>query len=169
MFTIDLDNVIVCEMQQLASWCSRYANIVTWLKPFSRELYRSIRGLTNQNMKLNLSTKKEKIQQIVDMWIQQLVSVKLNVREFGRPFNTFKINDPDIVMEFDASLEDFGVGLYDIHTNVLMYGFKFHQVNLFNIKGDSSFQNSMEFIAVVLGIYWVISLSLPYRSFTSSW
>jgi hypothetical protein len=166
MFTVNLDEVTVCEMQKLASWCSRYANIVTWLKPFSRELYRAIRGLTNQSMKLNLKNKKSKIQHIINMWIQQLISVKLNVREFGRGFDSFKLNDSEVVMEFDASLEGFGVALYNVNNNVLMYGFKFYKKNLFGINGDSSFQNSMEFIAVVLGLFWAYSLGLPFRNFS---
>jgi hypothetical protein len=171
MFAVDLNVVTVREMQRLASWCSRYANVVTWLKPFSRELYRSIRGLVNQNMRLDLKGSKKKIQDIIELWIQQLILVKLDVKGWGRNFDTFKLLKSDVIMEFDAGLEGFGMGLYDINTNILMYGFQFYEVNLFNIINgssiqNSSFQNSMEFIAVVLGLFWIISLDLPFRNLT---
>jgi hypothetical protein len=171
MFSVDLNVVTVREMQRIASWCSRYANIVTWLKPFSRELYRSISGLINQNMKLNLKDNQLKIQDIIDLWIHQLIMVKLDVKGWGRCFDSFRVLDSEIILEFDASLEGFGMALYDIHTNDIMYGFKFYETNLFNIINNSSiqnssFQNSMEFIAVVLGLFWIISLNLPYRNLT---
>jgi hypothetical protein len=171
MFSVDLNVVTVREMQKLASWCSRYANIVTWLKPFSRELYRSIKGLVNQNMTVDLKESKGKIQDIIDLWIQQLILVKLDVRGRGRSFDSFKVLHSEVVIEFDAGLEGFGIALYDVGTNVLMYGLKYYERNLFNIINgskiqNSSFQNSMEFIAVVLGLFWIITLKLPFRNVT---
>ena len=166
LFSINLDHVSVLELQRVASWMSRYGNIVTWLKPFSKEVYRSFRGLSNPNCIIDLGHAKIRISEIIELWIKHLTLVELDVHSFGRSFDSFTLYLPDLIVEFDASLEGFGIALLDVNTNKLCYGFSFFIKNLYNLNGQSKHQNSMEFIAVVVGLFWISLLNLGKKHFT---
>jgi hypothetical protein len=105
------------------------------------------------------------MREIIDLWIKHLILVELDVRSFGRSFDSFSLYIPDLILEFDASLEGFGIALFDVNTNKLWYGLSFFVKNLYNLNGQSKHQNSMEFIAVVVGLFWISLLNLGKKHF----
>ena len=63
---------------------------------------------------------------------------------------SFREQPAHYIIKYDASLTGLGVGLYDIQENQLVV---YTALQLpFNVDNDSSNQNTMEFVAVVLGL-----------------
>jgi hypothetical protein len=63
---------------------------------------------------------------------------------------SFRKQPAQYILKYDASLTGLGVGLYDIQENQLVV---YTALQLpFSVHSDSSNQNTMEFIAVVLGL-----------------
>ena len=144
------ESVTVKVLMKLASWASRYVIICRYMKPFSAYLHCLTKGLTNLD-----STKKIDLPtfQIIQLWTMFLSLMNLNPIQFTRSFESFTPQSVKIFINVDASLTGIGIlvyGVCDSGSLSLLAVSGFNTPYLLN--GDSSYQNSMEFIAVLCAI-----------------
>jgi hypothetical protein len=71
---------------------------------------------------------------------------------------SFRQQPAQYIIKYDASLTGLGVGLYEVHNSHLLI---YSALQLpFDVDNDSSNQNTMEFVAVVLGLLLAWRLKL---------
>jgi hypothetical protein len=156
-------NPTVKEVQRLASWSSRYSAICRSLKPFSTDLYDAIRGYTSSAVKITLG---ESQHRAIDMWLSSLAMLEFGGSSFRRPIHTLARRGPDYLIEYDASLHGLGLVLSKIDVDGALQGVErvpelIAAVKIplpFNLNEDSSYQNTTEFMAVVMGLGCLASL-----------
>ena len=160
---VDLNSrVLVNKLEQLGSWATRYSEICRALKPFVHSFYRNIPYMKVDWKKykkghgtfrnISVEWKSEAMLDVL-LWRAFLCLSHLRPEGFARPIASFRHAAASLSIEFDASLEGFGfitgreikmIRKRSVWCGFMHdYGFK---------EGDSSYQNSMEFIAVVLAI-----------------
>jgi hypothetical protein len=151
-FTItDLDNPVkVRWVTKLASWSSRYTQILRALHPCTVSLFSQVAGM--QNMEA-LVPWKEDTRVAVLIWRAALVLLHLYEREYSLPIEFFGTMSLDYEVEFDASLTGLGFLLFGLQdgTRSQLIGCG-TVVFPFNCHNKSDFQNTCEFIAVLLGV-----------------
>ena len=154
-FAIDLAAKWTGRMvERLASWASRYAAVLRHLKPFSDDLYSEIRGWKNRDASRTIGPRGRRA---ILMWRVVLCAACLQEEKIARPLDSFRPRPADIVIAYDASLTGLGVGVESISGGILsVYRADF----LFNLHGDASYQNTAEFIAVVMGCGLLATLGL---------
>ena len=141
--------VPVSTLERLASLSSRYALICVVLRPFCRPLYASYSGL-RRNVAVTLSPAAT---WAIKMWRATLCCTVLREDLFARSFGSFVPGAEDFMIEFDASLEGIGLKVFDLrharnHEVIVGAGALTLDSEL---GGDSSYQNSCEFIAALSG------------------
>jgi len=142
--------VPVRTLERLASLSSRYSLICPVLRPFCRPLYASYAGL-RRNVSVVLAPA---ARWAVRMWRAVLCCTVLRERLFARSFMSFVPGGEDYMIEFDASLEGGGLKVFDTQ------GTRNHEVIVgagalmfnFLLEGDSSYQNSCEFLGALIGL-----------------
>jgi hypothetical protein len=147
---VNVEHVTVGELQVLASYASRYSTIVRSLKPFTSDLFRAFGGLTNKRKLVSLS---DDARRAILVWRVNLVLLELNETEFARPIASIPLRPVSWLIEFDASLT--GLGL--IWSIVSPDGEASVQWAMsldlpFDFGSQSAFQNTAEFLAVVVGL-----------------
>jgi hypothetical protein len=103
------------------------------------------------------------------IWRIMLCAISFNPARFAREFDTFKIVNPRILFEYDSSLTGMGLRISElIYSNNDSSKFAKRLIGVdslkfrFNLAGDSSYQNTCEFLAVVTGL--VILAQLGWRN-----
>ena len=164
-FNFDVEGVVsVNKMETLASLASRYSMLCWAMKPYTHQFYSFISGTRNTRK----SRKLDSLAQFdVLMWRSYLVVLRLDESTHSRPFDSFCSSPPTIRIEYDASLFGIGVAL-STRTDVTVDEWSlevYSQIVLpYDLEGDSSYQNSCEFLAIVLGL--AIAARLGHRNFT---
>ena len=147
-FSVNIhQRVTLKKLQQLSSYASRYSLICRPLLPFVHSLYRNQKYhgcgtfLLDWEMDAQLD---------VLLWRAFLCLVHLRPEQFCRPLVSFRSSNANLSLEFDASLKGFGV---IIGREIRYSGFRSlwcsYMINFGFKDGDASYQNSMEFIAIV--------------------
>ncbi len=147
-FMVEEDEPIqVCEIERLASWASRYTQILRVLEPFTRALYDECVGMHNRLACKRLRSIGAKV--AIWMWRGVLCLLHLNEETFARTFDSFRPRTADVLLEYDASLTGLGLRLVDLRTgkHIGSGGVRFP----FAFGSNSRWQNTAEFIAVVVG------------------
>jgi hypothetical protein len=84
------------------------------------------------------------------MWRAFVLLLIANPSRLSRPMESFRHQTAQYIIRYDASLTGLGVGLYAVNGNNLI---TYAALQLpFSVDSDSSNQNTMEFIAVILGL-----------------
>jgi len=151
-FTItDLDKpVTVRWVTKLASWSSRYTQILRALHPCTISLFSQVAGMHNMEA---LVPWKEDTRVAVLIWRAALVLLHLYEEEYSLPIEFFRTMSLDYEVEFDASLTGLGFLLFSLQdgTRTQLIGCG-TVVFPFDCQNKSDFQNTCEFIAVLLGV-----------------
>jgi hypothetical protein len=122
------------------------------MKPFTQDLYREITGISNRrgyikNVSPSFIT-------AVRIWQSMLVLLKFDESTFARPLMLPRLDIFDYNIQFDASLTGIGLVIYRGNSaEVLHVG---HHMDPYQLYGDSSYQNAMEFIALTCGILCIV-------------
>ena len=144
----------VKHIQRLASWSSRYSGILRHMRPFTAGLYAEVAGMHNVEVKKMLHWEAVRA---VTMWSAMLVMMELDEKQFARSFDSFRVREPDTVICFDASLYGIGVSVRVMESGAeRVIGVVGTEQLPFDLDSDSSYQNSMEFVAVVVGCYILV-------------
>lgn len=149
--SIDLEGRIpVKVLQRFASWLSRYSLICPVLKPLSKAIYNSFKQRYKYE-KVELGTS---ALIAIRMFRAMFLLSVIDESKFARTLISFRRRcEPDYIVEFDASLEGCGIILYSLENGleVHMGAFSFSIAQL-RFGEDSSFQNTAEFVAGVVGL-----------------
>jgi len=155
----------VKELMTLASWASRYVTVVRYMKPFNRYLHSLTAGMSNLNSMQLIS---DSTQQVCLLWVSFLMLMEIDPIKFTRRFDQFVMSTPVIHVNVDASLTGVGIILSNILPDGSLSVFSVTGFRTpYDLEGDASYQNSMEFIAVICALilcvrsgYHRISISL---------
>lgn len=143
--------VTVPELERLASWSARYTTILRHATPLTTILYHEFSGLRNQHLTKTPSTL---FTCTVILWRCLLCLLNFDDKSYSRSLDSFISQKPNYRISFDASLKGIGVGITDITSGELIsiasYEFPF------DLHEQSKYQNTVEFIAVVIGI-WILT------------
>jgi hypothetical protein len=148
----------VKQFMTLASWASRYVTIVRFMKPFNSYLHSLTAGKTNLNSMLLIDSQ---ARQICNLWVSFLMLMEIKPMLFTRTFNQFTSMAPTIHINVDASLTGIGIIISQMNGDnslsvIAVTGFH----TAYNLEGDSSYQNSMEFIAVTCALALCVRLGM---------
>jgi hypothetical protein len=151
-FSVNINEAIpVRTLERLASWSSRYSAVCRFMRPFTSDLYYCFRGIQRHvSIRLTTDTKR-----CILLWRMFLCVLELDRTEFTRPLESFRTSFPlshPITVEYDASL--YGIGIIFFSTAMgREEPLWVTQIKLpFPLSNDSSFQNTVEFIAVVMAV-----------------
>jgi hypothetical protein len=87
--------------------------------------------------------------------------LEVNPVRFSRDILSFASSQPTYSIEYDASLTGIGVIIYKIEPDQTEVEWKVIQHNFsFDLKGESRYQNTVEFIALVVGVAALGSLGV---------
>lgn len=144
-------------IEGLASRASRCAEVCRAMRPYKAALYDALRG-KDRGSRVRVTLGK---QARVDIWMWRLylTSIACDPLRLERPIESFRQQPPDFVIQFDASLEGYGIGIStvpqegatgDAWSTLIAYT----AVKVpFNLEGKSHYQNNCEFVAVIIGMW----------------
>jgi hypothetical protein len=151
-FTItDLDQPVkVRWVTKLASWSSRYTQILRALHPCTVSLFAQIAGM--QNMEATMEWKAD-ARVAVLIWRAALVLLHLYETEYSLPLEFFRVMILAYEVEYDASLTGLGFLLFSLRDGVRDKLVGCGEVVFpFDCRKESDYQNTCEFIGVLLGL-----------------
>ena len=158
-YDVDLSKPVPrATIEKLASWGSRYAFICRFMKPFNRALYSALptqrHRLSSQYNPHVSQVLPPSAQRAVRLWRAMLCALRLDERKFSRSFDLFKGAAAEMICEFDSSLTGSGMLFYKCNqdgSETIVGGAAVSLASL-GFNDDSSYQNTSEFIAVVLSL-----------------
>ena len=140
----------VSTLHTLASWASRYTAVCVYMSPFSGYLYSAFSGYDNPEVEIDLP---DTAYLVILLWRVFFFLMKLDLRAFARPIEDFRPQgSPQFLLEVDGS--PLGVGFFIHHRKDGKWKC-FYAVSLcdvYDLNNDSRYQNSMEFLASVMGL-----------------
>jgi hypothetical protein len=147
--------ISISHIQRLASLISRVSLLSRHMRPYTHTLHAITSGYTSPHVKITLS---DLAQSDIMMWRAFVLLLIANPSRLSRPMESFRQQPAIYIIKYDASLTGLGVGIYEVlNNNLLIYS----ALQLpFNVDNDSSNQNTMEFVAVVLGLLLAWRLKL---------
>jgi hypothetical protein len=84
------------------------------------------------------------------MWRAFALILIAQPARLSRTMESFRLQEAQYCIKYDASLTGLGVGIYELRTSALL---TYASLELpFQVTNESKRQNTMEFIAVILGL-----------------
>lgn len=143
--------VPVRTLMQLSGRAARYTMVLRQLKALTGVLFAAHCGQHGKKMSRNISLSlKPEAQMAIEVWRASIVLLGLAPGRFARTMESFLPQNPAVTIQFDSSLQGMGLLLTDDLSGGFMGGGR--AAFPFELGGDSSHQNTCEFIAVVLGL-----------------
>jgi hypothetical protein len=144
-------------VEALASWCSRYSTVCRFLNPVKADLHKTLHGKARREHVLMDPSARLCVQ----FWRCLFTLMELRQGRFARSLLSFSPPEVSYLIEYDSSLYGIGVVLSTIQSGVETV-WKVLQLceTPFNCRDDSSYQNSMEFLGVVIGVTALASLGV---------
>jgi len=141
------DKISISHVQRLASLISRASILSRHMRPYTHTLHAITSGYHCPHVKIRLS---ELAQSDIMMWRAFVLLLIADPSRLSRPMESFRRQPAQYIIKYDASLTGLGVGLFAVHNNRLL---SYAALQLpFSVDSDSSNQNTMEFVAVILGL-----------------
>jgi len=146
------------QVQVMASLASRYTQISVLMKVHVCALYEFQQTFRSHNARRKLT---DSAHLEVLIWRAFLLSLRINPASFARPFSSFRVRPISHTIEYDASLTAMGVLVWkgDLVGPRTMLGFAVLP-SPFVATTDSSFQNTYEYLAILLGLLLSKTLGL---------
>ena len=149
------EKISISHIQRLASLMSRTSILSRHMRPYTHTLHVITSGYTQPHAKIHLS---DLAQSDVMMWRAFVLLLIAQPERLSRTMESFRPQIAIYCIKYDASLTGLGVGIYHLPTNELI---TYAAMTLpFEVTNESKRQNTMEFVAVVLGLLlaWRASL-----------
>lgn len=162
IFSIDETYPLPYErVEALASWCSRYATVCRFLNPVKADLYRTLQGRKRrEHVTLDVAA-----QECVTFWRCLFTLMELRNGRFARFLQSFAPPAVSYLLEYDSSLYGVGVVISTIQSGVeSVWKVLQLQQTPFVCNDDSSFQNSMEFLGITIGLAALVTLGVRNAS-----
>lgn len=147
------------QMEVMASLASRYSMLCRPMKPHVHDLYASLHSFgTEQSNKRHLTAQTRRA---VCVWRSFLILLNLNESSYARTLRSFRY-----LIEYDASLTGLACGISKIneHSQIEMIAFT-AVTPPFTATQDSSYQNTYEYLAVLLAILMAHCLHIKVFSY----
>ena len=147
-------------LQRLASWASRYSTICRVMRPYTSNLYAEISGIKNKEISKLLNPRGILT---IQMWRVFICMLELQGSRFCRNISSFGLHVSFIFsVEYDASLNGLGIVLHrqDNDTDLPRVWKVASIITSFAVIHDSSYQNTMEFIAIVMALAMLVKLGV---------
>jgi hypothetical protein len=155
-FDVTVDQPVKVSMiHRLASLASRYAKVCRIMRVFVGQLFCDIAGMSNENASVMLLPASVAV---IQLWRTILSLVELRGVQFQRKISSFQSKTAAVTLAYDASLTGAGVALYLLQNNEWILWKVTSVVFPFDLAGDASFQNTCEFIAIVIGFVMLARL-----------
>lgn len=142
------------QLQKIASWSSRYAFLYAPMASFTVSLHKLAASSEALGRPQRLS--KEGIEDVL-MWRAWLCLVAVHEDGFARSLVSFRVTKSSVRVEYDASLVGVGIIISVLHSDEwreLCHGGASFP---FDVGMDSSYQNTCEYCAVLLALFWLFS------------
>ena len=150
--------VTVKEVQRLASWASRYTLICRYMRPFTYYLYNAIKGRRQLQALIPVDGT---LWMVIQLWQVFLVMAKLRPETFAKSIISFGMpKAAELWISYDASLTGVGFIIRKVEPSKAVNPHH-HVISAvsydtpYELNGDSGFQNTMEFLAILLAMYRV--------------
>jgi hypothetical protein len=159
IFNVDLDGMTnLREIQRLASYLERYSVICRILRPFLSCLNRMMKEF--YGLRRDFKFSEEAIMEL-RMWRGWLYLLSVDPGTYSRPFVTFRDREPSYVITTDGSLGQIGIIIYRMGgASEACVGCSAVSIAGFGFEDDSSYQNTCEYIGMVLGVLALIKLGI---------
>ena len=150
LFSVDLDATLPIPLiEKFASWASRYTAICRFMAPFTGDLYGEIAGMRNRHASKILSPAAK---ECLLMWRMFACILRLDPTNYARDITSFNRSTSQYLLEYDASLSGIGIIIYALDTRAQWVEHIVSRADFpFDLGQDSSFQNTVEFTAIVMG------------------
>jgi hypothetical protein len=157
VFSVDLEELVTLkEVQRLASYLERYSVICRILRPFLSCLNRMMQQAWGLRRKIPFT---EEVKTEIRMWRGWLYLLSVDSKSYARPFHTFRPRRPEFSITTDGSLGQVGIIVYKItDAGEACVGCSAVSINQFGFGDDSSYQNTCEYIGMVLGILALVKI-----------
>jgi hypothetical protein len=143
-------------LQKFSSWTSRYSKICPILTPLAKNIYSSYK---NRSRHTSIFINNDaRISLLVFRALFTLAMTHEDI--FARPLFSFCPRCPEWIIEFDASLFGGGVVVHKVGPDQRETRLGACQFSLYSLdfQDDSSFQNTSEFLAAIVGLMLAIRL-----------
>jgi hypothetical protein len=154
-FSFGLQEALSCaHLQRMASLASRISILCRFMRPFTRHL--AIEAATfppnpKVRHRLSAAAKCE-----IALWRAFVIILRVRPRLMSRPINSFRLAAPTYALRYDASLDAIAVGLYRCgEAGEEQLAFATAPME-FGVAHDSAYQNTFEYLAVVLGLLLLV-------------
>ena len=158
-FTVDLEQPATLDLvQRLMSWSSRYVLVCGVMAPFQASLNALSAG---RSVRHSTSPWSGAAKTAVRMWRAMLALVAVNEKQHARSLQSFKKRTPTHVVVTDASLSQVGFLIFALtDSGETCLGGGAVSIAEYEFGGDSSNQNTAEFIGSMLGITALVKLGV---------
>ena len=128
------------------------------MRPYTYTLHVITSGYTQPHAKIALSVL---AQSDIMMWRAFVLLLIANPDKLSRSLESFRPNDAEYCIKYDASLTGLGVGIYNVLTDTLI---TYAALELpFQVTNESKRQYKMEFVAVFFGLSLAWRMQLTVR------
>ena len=144
-------SIQVLSLHKLASWASRYVLICPYMSPFSGYLYSAFAGYSNADVFIRLPSE---AYLVIMMWRFFLVMMKLDSSRNTLCIRSFlNIRHSLLLIEYDGCPEGIGFILHrrDSASEQWSPFYAVSVCHLYDLDNDPRYQNTMEFIGIVMG------------------
>ena len=138
---------------KLASLATRAVFVVRIMAGFTMDLYNQLKGIKNWNSALNTRVIDDSAKFCIRLWRAVLILLRLEGNFLIRSIDSFANVTPSIKIDFDASLTGGGIVAHSLlpgGKSRLLFASRI--IFPFDCKKDSSFQNSCEFLVIVIAL-----------------
>ena len=154
------EKISISHIQRLASLMSRTSILSRHMRPFTHTLHVITSGYTQPHAKIHLS---DLAQSDVMMWRVFVLLLIAQPDRLSRTMESFRPQSANYCIKYDASLTGLGLGIYNLANDEFI---TYAAMTLpFEVTNESKGQNTMEFIAVVLGLLLTWRASLHHFTY----
>jgi hypothetical protein len=153
-FNTDLDGpVTLKEVERMASYASRYAVLSRPMKPYTAALHADAALFAGNHHERPRHLSRASKCDII-MWRAYLCLLRLDPKNFARPLESFRDRRASVLIEYDASLTALGVGVSVRNETTDLFELRAYSSLIlpYETNMDSSYQNTKEYSAVLLGL-----------------
>ena len=147
----------------LASLASRCSMLARQMRPYTRALHACAALYTHplQQRRLTATAKSD-----VCIWRAFLIAAHFDPVRVARPIESFRPRPATVRIEYDSSLSAFAVGVSTMHDDSPTLRAFAVALSPFPPTTEAKFQNTFEFLAVILGLLLMRHLNLRSQAYS---
>lgn len=153
-------------LQRMSSLAIRMSELCPVMRPYTSGLSAGTQGFSGSAPNVRHTLSALTICDIA-MWRAYLLLLHAEILPAARPLESFRESPPSFTIEYDASLTGLAAGISSLAPDGSKTLLRFAASHVpFDTKKDSSYQNTCEFLAAILGLLLARSLGLSGFRYT---